>query len=375
MSSSSLSLEAAKEANKTLQTERSSESFYMHNGQVLKETLTKEEKEQRIFKGILSGEVVDKEGDIIPIAEFAKFFPILMKRHTPILLKHQPIHVGKILVLDTVNYNGIPAVLVKVQIFDDFPKDHETWEGLLNGEFFGMSFTGDVESTIVKCDNSRCYKERKLAAIYEITITNRPANQESKILEFLTKEHAQASQAKDKDKLKGLIQKQEGNKMTDGQPPGDTGQKVEVLSKEDLKTLFVDLGTNLSKAIVEGFETVNKSLLKEEKPKPDPKKPDEEEEEEDKEKDKEKDKDKDKGTSKTSKEDQGEEKDALTWESLAEKISKEVEAQIEKKTTKVTTPPATEEISKEEVSPTYDYSQGLPTEQELANTWLQKGGN
>lgn len=315
------------------------QTFYMNNGQVLTETISKE-KEERIFKGILSGEVVDKEGDLIPIEEFAKFFKTLIRRQTPILLKHQPIHVGNLLALEKTIYNGIPAVLVKARILNDFPKDHETWEGIIKGKYFGMSFTGDVEQTIIKCDDNKCHKERKLSAIYEITITDRPANQVSKILNYLTKEY----------------KKEEENMTEEGK------EKANALSKETLQEEFKNLGESLGKSLGEGlnssikagFETLAKSLVKEEKPKD---KPEAEEEEDGKDP---------KETKEVKKE--------LDWATAKELFAKEIEletdAKIKAKTSSVETPEGSSPNIIKETKKPLEYTGALPTKDELLAHFL-----
>ena len=62
-------------------------TFKMTHGKIVVDRISKD-RNSRYFKGILSGEVVDQEGDLIPINEFVKFFPTLMKRKTPLLLNH-----------------------------------------------------------------------------------------------------------------------------------------------------------------------------------------------------------------------------------------------------------------------------------------------
>ena len=233
------------------------ETFFMHNGRILSHTISKEQK-RRIVKGILSGEVVDKDGDLIPIEEFAKFFEILIRRQTPILLKHQPIHVGNLISLEKITYNRIPAVLVEYEILSDFAKDDETWEGIIQGKLFGMSFTGEVEQTIVKCDGNKCHKERKLSAIYEITVTDRPANQvSSAITEYLTKEYN-----------KELIVKEEAERMSEENTGKEGEQTTPTLSKEELqkelKTLGEGITLSIKESITEGFKELAKVLNKEE---------------------------------------------------------------------------------------------------------------
>ena len=284
------------------ETETISTTFHMNNGKVL--TPISKESKERIFKGILSGEVIDKEGDFIPIKEFQKFFSTLIKRQTPILLKHQPIHVGQIISLEKTSYNGIPAVLVEARIFDDFPMDHETWAGIIKGKYFGMSFTGEVEQTIVKCDGNKCHKERKLSAIYELTITDMPANQVSTImLDYLSKEHKQTNEV---------------NKMTE--PAKEEKAPVPTLSKEDLQAELKTLGEGIASTIKEGFETFAKTLQKEDNSEKDedekvttPANPqgDEEEEEE-----------KDEPVSK--------EEPELKWDDISEKFGDEIKAQVQK---------------------------------------------
>jgi len=172
----------------------------MNTGVFLQDGTGSLQKEERSFRGILSGEVIDKEGDRIPIDEFAKLFEIMLRRRTPINIKHTPITVGYLSRIEKTTYNRIPAVLVEGVIHKDFPKDHFAWNNILNGRYFGLSFTGDWGTTQMKeTEDGRVYAERSLAGIYEITITDRPANQVSTILDTLVKEYYASKEVEDGD--------------------------------------------------------------------------------------------------------------------------------------------------------------------------------
>ena len=316
-------------------------TFYMNSGKIISDTISKEQ-EKRIVKGILSGEVIDKDGDLIPIEEFAKFFKTLIRRQTPILLKHQPIHVGNLISLEKTTYEGIPAVLVEYQILNDFSKDHETWEGIVSGKYFGMSFTGEIEQTIVKCDANKCHKERKLSAIYEITVTDRPANQISSVVDYLTKEY-------DKEKNK------EAEEMTQKEKNKDLEKELAdelSLSKETLQKELKSLGEGIASEIKEGFKGLAQTIKKEEaevKTPTNPTKDDEVTEEEKPEK---------------------EEKEGLAkeanWEEIKGQFSDEIKELVAKElkaqTSSISTPTGSLTKEKNEViAPT----RGLPSEAEL----------
>jgi len=110
--------------------------------------------EDRIFKAWGSVEVRDKEGDYLPISEFKKIMPIIMKRGGILMDRHSNRQVGRILNYEfktKMTPNGErEGVYLTNQIFKDYEMDDMVWDGVKKGVYQGLSFGGRNKNKDVK---------------------------------------------------------------------------------------------------------------------------------------------------------------------------------------------------------------------------------
>ena len=132
--------------------------------------------EDRIFKGFLSVEIVDKQGDIVPIEELEKVMTALMKRGGVITDTHTNRVVGKILNWQKVIKDGKPAILITGQIFKDYKYDDLVWEKIKNGEYRGLSIGGIATQ---KKENG--VNKLEQLELFEVSVCETPANPEAVI--------------------------------------------------------------------------------------------------------------------------------------------------------------------------------------------------
>ena len=140
-------------------------------------------KEDRIVRGWGSVDVIDKEGEVLPIAEFKKIMPIVMKRGGNIMDRHSNRHVGKILgceFLDKETPEGPrPGVYLTYMIFKDYEIDDMVWDGIKQGIYKGLSF-GGMNKTL-----EYSFKDKEFATVlkdisgFEFSVVPDMANQES----------------------------------------------------------------------------------------------------------------------------------------------------------------------------------------------------
>ena len=75
--------------------------------------------DRRIFEAIASAEIVDTQGDLIPIDHIMKSMPDFVMRGAPITFRHSNLVVGKILSYQKVDYNGVPAIKITGMIYNN----------------------------------------------------------------------------------------------------------------------------------------------------------------------------------------------------------------------------------------------------------------
>lgn len=116
------------------------------------------DKDARIFKSWGSVEVRDREGDLLPMSEFRKIMPVIMKRGGLLMDRHTNTRVGRIL-----NYEFLMkdtpegprlGVMITGEVFKDYDHDDMVWEGIKSGVYKGLSFGGRNKMKDVKFDKS-----------------------------------------------------------------------------------------------------------------------------------------------------------------------------------------------------------------------------
>lgn len=139
---------------------------------------------ERIIAGYASVDVIDKQGDMIPL-EVLKDAWNRFKSNPDFMMSqilHSNIPIGKILLehpkcpkKSGVDENGL-FIIVKLR--DDIKKADETWYLIKQGKLKAFSIGGEALHKSVVCEG-RCYTRIDKLELHEITICASPANQAS----------------------------------------------------------------------------------------------------------------------------------------------------------------------------------------------------
>ena len=98
----------------------------------------------RLFQAWATVEMRDNQGQIIAIEKFEEIMPFLIDRAVPIHLEHTNQAVG---VVKNYEFSTNPkfnkkGLLITGKIYSHFPKDHEAWIGVQNGDLAMVSIGG-----------------------------------------------------------------------------------------------------------------------------------------------------------------------------------------------------------------------------------------
>ncbi len=133
----------------------------------------------RLIQGYASVEVVDRQGDIVPVEAMEKAMLKYMERGGNLLYAHLNKPVGKVLqwhIEEHPQYK-VPAVKITAMIFKDYQLENEVWKYIKDGKLKGFSIGGVATQTkTVKADdtNVRVLDDIELS---EISVVAEPANQ------------------------------------------------------------------------------------------------------------------------------------------------------------------------------------------------------
>lgn len=99
--------------------------------------------QDRLVKGWGSVEIVDKDGEVIPMEELDKAMPKIIERGAPIIDHHSNKIIGKILNYEFKKHpkTNKEGLLLTYKIFKDYSLDDEAWSEIKSGER-GLSFGG-----------------------------------------------------------------------------------------------------------------------------------------------------------------------------------------------------------------------------------------
>ena len=101
----------------------------------------------RIFEGWGSVELRDSDGELIPMDVLEENMPTLEERDIPITLNHTDTIVGRLLDYEF-KFNdekGAKGIWLKFEIYDNYPVDEETGDGIENGTLPELSIGGQYE--------------------------------------------------------------------------------------------------------------------------------------------------------------------------------------------------------------------------------------
>ncbi len=152
------------------------------NNFVTKSLVFKEDSGERFFEGLLTVEMIDKQGEVTMVDSLYKCLPIWMDRGGAISDTHSNRIVGK-----GINYskttltdkegNTLPALKIIGKIFNHTQLDNEIWQKIKSGEYKGLSFGGATTSDaepVQQSDGSIAFHLKDIE-MYEIAVCEDPA--------------------------------------------------------------------------------------------------------------------------------------------------------------------------------------------------------
>jgi len=143
-----------------------------------------EEKEtERIIAGYASIVQVDNEDDYIPKATLEKGIETLLKNsdYSNLMLNHKSIQIGKVLkeykqIRTHVDDHGL---FIVAQIRDDLEAANSVWEAILLGLYNAFSIAAEVLKAREECNEEKCIRVVEKMNIFEVTVCNKPKNNNS----------------------------------------------------------------------------------------------------------------------------------------------------------------------------------------------------
>ena len=152
------------------------------NNFVTKSLVFKEESGERFFEGLLTVEMVDKQGEVTVVDSLYKCLPIWMDRGGAISDTHSNRIVGKGInyaktTLTTEDGSELPALKIIGKIFNHTQLDNEIWEKIKSREYRGLSFGGATTSDatpVTQSDGSIAFHLKDIE-MYEIAVCEDPA--------------------------------------------------------------------------------------------------------------------------------------------------------------------------------------------------------
>ena len=148
--------------------------------QIVTKRFDVEHSKDRIFEGIATVEMVDKQNDLTVRDVLYDQFPVWMKRGAPINDSHSNRVVGKGLDYQKVTIKSggksLPAIKLTGQIYTDTEADDKVWKQIQSGEYKGLSFGGAAKNKTrmrVRKDGRVINKLDDLE-MYEVSICKSP---------------------------------------------------------------------------------------------------------------------------------------------------------------------------------------------------------
>jgi hypothetical protein len=206
--------------------------------------LTAVESNRRLFEGVLTVEMKDRQGEITIRDELLKVLPIWIARGGPITDTHsnrvvgQGINFGSTTITDEEG-KSYPAITIQGEIYKDYELDDEIWNAIKSGKYKGLSFGGATKSNrtpIMQKDGSLAYSLKDLEQ-YEVAVCEEPAVPLALITQHNEIAKAMAGETKDRgdgkmcircDKFKCYVEKDSLVKIEDDE---DDNTQVTVLDE------------------------------------------------------------------------------------------------------------------------------------------------
>ena len=152
------------------------------NNFVTKSLVFKEDSGERFFEGLLTVEMIDRQGEVTMVDSLYKCLPIWMDRGGAISDTHSNRIVGKGInyaktTLTTDDGSELPALKIIGKIFNHTQLDNEIWGKIKSGEYRGLSFGGATTSDatpVQQSDGSIAFHLKDIE-MYEIAVCEDPA--------------------------------------------------------------------------------------------------------------------------------------------------------------------------------------------------------
>lgn len=148
--------------------------------EVLKIDVTNEQK--RYVAGWASVEIVDKDGDLIPISVLKSAMLRYVERGGDVHIGHSNLKVGKIVQWQIMKHpdTGKWGVYIIASVFDSYKIDDLTWQAIKEGKIKAFSIGGKgVPTTVVKTDDNgkpMTLRSYETVEISEISFVESPRN-------------------------------------------------------------------------------------------------------------------------------------------------------------------------------------------------------
>ena len=206
--------------------------------------LTAVESNRRLFEGVLTVEMKDRQGEITIRDELLKVLPIWLARGGPITDTHSNRVVGQGINFGSTTIVGecgksYPAITIQGEIYKDYELDNEIWGAIKSGKYKGLSFGGATKSNrtpIMQKDGSMAYSLKDLEQ-YEVAVCEEPAvplalitqhNEIAKAMAGDVKERGDGTMCIRCDKFKCYVEKDSLVKIEDDE---DDNTQVTVLDE------------------------------------------------------------------------------------------------------------------------------------------------
>lgn len=141
-------------------------------------------KEERIIEGYGSVEIIDNQGDYVPMDVIYSMMPTYIERGGILMDAHTNRHVGTITNWEPAEIDGIKSIFIKAKVFDDYSIDDMVWDAIKKKHYTGFSFGGRGIKKDVKCTKDRCYNDVSKMELWEWSVVPKPANKPSVITNF-----------------------------------------------------------------------------------------------------------------------------------------------------------------------------------------------
>jgi len=154
-----------------------------------RDTLLKSKSDRFIIAGYASYDVIDKEGDRVPLPVLAEAFERMMKipERRNLNFYHTNIQIGRILPewkspSGKVFRSGVDdhGLFIVAELFDDVEQARKVRRQMKRGNYLAFSIGGQALKRKLICDDDVCWKEISKLDLHEITSCPRGVNQASK---------------------------------------------------------------------------------------------------------------------------------------------------------------------------------------------------